>query len=151
MLPGLSVIATSNERVANFLREGSSCFCQNGEAALARMQKRYHLRQTRDIERVRQSGQSRRHSLAILLFHANNLEVSRFGFSASRHVGKAVVRNRARRLLREAIRLHLHQIQPGWDCLIIARHDTAAASFAEVESAILHLLQRAHMLQSGVV
>ncbi len=115
------------------------------------MQKRYHLRQTRDIERVRQSGQSRRHSLAILLFQANDQGVSRFGFSASHHVGKAVVRNRARRLLREAVRLHLHQIQPGWDCLIIARRDTAVASFAEVEAAILQLLERAHILHSSVV
>lgn len=109
------------------------------------MQKRYHLRQTRDIQRVRHAGQSRRHPLAILLFQANDQGVSRFGFSASHHVGRAVARNRAKRLLREAIRLHLHEIQPGWDCLVIARRETPAASFAEVEAAMLQLLQRAHM------
>ncbi len=110
------------------------------------MQKRYHLRHTRDIERVRQSGQSRRHPLAILLFQANDQGVSRFGFSASHYVGKAVTRNRARRLLREAVRLHVHQIKPGWDCMLIARRDTAAASFAEVEAAVLQLLERAQLL-----
>lgn len=110
------------------------------------MQKRYHLRHTRDIERVRQSGQSRRHPLAILLFQANDVGVSRFGFSASHHVGKAVARNRARRLLREAVRLHLDEIKPGWDCMLIARRDTVVASFAEVEAAVLQLLQRAQLL-----
>jgi ribonuclease P protein component len=74
--------------------------------------------------------------------------VSRFGFAASRRIGNAVERNRAKRLLREAVRLHLPEIVPGVDCLLIARRATPGASFHEVEAAVLMLLERADLLIS---
>lgn len=111
--------------------------------------KRFRLRRSADLERVRQQGQSWRHPLVILLVITNAETVSRFGFIASRRVGKATVRNRARRLLREALRCHLDEIRPGWDCLFIARPPIAQATFAEVEAAILQLLTRANLLASS--
>jgi ribonuclease P protein component len=110
------------------------------------MHKRHRLRHRRDIAQVRETGQSRRHPLAVLLFRANEQAVSRFAFSASQHVGKAVARNRAKRLLREAVRLHLAEIQAGWDCMFIARRQTATASLTDVEVAVLRLFERAQLL-----
>jgi len=72
--------------------------------------------------------------------------VSRFAFVASRRVGNAVVRNRVKRLLREAVRGHLDEIQPGWDCIWIARPQLSRASFAEVETAVLQLLKQSKLL-----
>ena len=110
--------------------------------------KRFRLRHSADLERVRQQGQNWRHPLVILLVITNAHSVSRFGLIASRRVGKATVRNRARRLLREALRGHLDEIRPGWDCLFIARPPIAQATFAEVEAAVLQLLARANLLTS---
>ncbi len=84
--------------------------------------------------------------MAILLVKSNDQNVSRFGFIASRRVGKATSRNRAKRLLREAIRRHLGTIELGWDCLLIARSQTTTASFDEVEVGVLQLLRRARLL-----
>ena len=109
------------------------------------LQKHYRLRRSADVKQVRQQGNSWRHPLTILLATKNDQDVSRFAVSASRGVGKAVVRNRARRLLREAVRRHLHEIENGWDCLLIARTTTPQASFAEVEAAVLRLLARARL------
>jgi len=111
--------------------------------------KRYRLRHSADLERVRQQGQSWRHPLVILLVITNAHSVSRFGLIASRRVGKATVRNRARRLLRETLRCHVDEIKPGWDCLFIARPPIAQATFAQVEAAVLQLLARANLLISA--
>lgn len=73
----------------------------------------------------------------------NGLPYCRFGFTASRHVGKAVARNRARRLMREAVRLNLQHIEPGWDLVFIARSAITGACFREVEAACTALLHRA--------
>jgi len=71
---------------------------------------------------------------------------SRFAFSASRRVGNAVSRNRAKRLLRAAVHSNLTEIEPGWDCLFIAREGASRASYGEVETAVNQLLSRARIL-----
>lgn len=115
------------------------------------LQTRYRLRRSGDVKRVKQQGKSWRHPLAVLLVTKSDQDVSRFAFTASRGVGKAVARNRAKRLLREAVRLHLGQVEAGWDCVFVARAATARASFADVETAVLSLLMRAHLLGDNKV
>ena len=111
--------------------------------------KRYRLRHAADIQHVQQYGQSWRHPLLILLVIANDAPLSRFGFLASRRVGTAVARNRAKRLLREAVRRHLAEIPPGWDLLLIARRQAATATFDEVETAVLQLFLQAQLLSEA--
>jgi ribonuclease P protein component len=61
-------------------------------------------------------------------------------------VGHAVSRNRAKRLLRAAVHSNLVEIDPGWDCLVIAREGTPHASYSEVETAVRRLLSRAKIV-----
>ena len=57
----------------------------------------------------------------------------RVGFTATKKVGGAVVRNRAKRRLREAARLTLSaDAAPGWDLVLIARDATAKRPFAQL-------------------
>ena len=109
--------------------------------------KQYRLRRSADLEKVRQSGRSWRHPLAILVARDNGQERSRFAFVASRRVGGAVQRNRAKRLLREAVRCRLADVAPGWDCIFIARAPLPQAAFEEVDTAVYQLLRRAKLLK----
>jgi ribonuclease P protein component len=109
--------------------------------------RQYRLRTATDIARLRRQGQPFHHRLAVLLIHKNEQPVSRVGFSVSKRVGGAVVRNRARRRLREAARLYMAHIQPGWDCLLIARPATAVADFNQLQTALRQLLQQAGLWQ----
>jgi ribonuclease P protein component len=120
---------------------------------------RFRLRRRSDVLRVRQTGRPYRHPLLILLVcnsaaggerstvnKSEHLLPSRFAFLASRRVGNAVTRNRARRVLREAVRKKLAVVAPGWDCVVIAREPTATAAFADIESALVELFRRARIL-----
>ena len=64
----------------------------------------------------------------------NGLDLSRYGFSVSRRIGKAVVRNRVKRILREVLRQT--PLQPGWDIIFIARSPAAGADYASLEKAV---------------
>jgi ribonuclease P protein component len=112
------------------------------------MQRRFRLRRPADFEQLRKNGRRWNHPLALLVVYQTDLPSSRFAFSASRRVGNAVARNRAKRLLREAVRSNLTSIPSGWDFLFVARSKTSETTFTEVEEAVIQLLKRANVLES---
>ena len=93
---------------------------------------------------VYKKGSSWTSSLLVMRVLPNGLDLSRYGFSVSRRVGKAVVRNRVKRLLREILRKT--SLEAGWDIIFIARLATAAADYASLEKAANDLLSRAQLL-----
>lgn len=88
------------------------------------------------------AGKSNRH--LIIKAVPNNLEISRFGFSVNKPLGKAVVRNRIKRLLKEIVRSQL--IKRGWDIVFIARYGAVEADFHQLKKAVVNLLIRADLL-----
>lgn len=106
----------------------------------------YRLRERERFQQIRREGKTRDDRLVVLVCLHNELLYSRFGFSASRRVGKAVVRNRARRLMRESARLQISQIHPGWDIVFIARSALARATFWQVDASCRKLLGQAGLL-----
>jgi ribonuclease P protein component len=77
---------------------------------------------------------------------ANGLAQSRCGFSVSKRVGSAVVRNRIRRRLREIVRAQWLDVPPGWDVVFAAREPVREANFSEMRDAVDTLLRRARLL-----
>ena len=107
------------------------------------MEQRIRLRHTRDVRRVYDEGRSWRHTLLVLVARPNGLDCSRVGVTASRRVGNAVARNRAKRLLREAARRLYTQLGAGWDVMLVARSSILKAKEPQVEKALAGLLRRA--------
>jgi ribonuclease P protein component len=83
----------------------------------------------------------------VLVANRNGLDKTRFAVTAGRSVGKAVQRNRAKRLIRAAIVPHQKSICPGWDLIFIARVTLIQASFLDVQDAIESLMMKAHLIQ----
>jgi ribonuclease P protein component len=74
---------------------------------------------------------------------------TRLGVVTSGKIGNAVVRNRARRLLRESFRLHQHELAQPVDLVLVARNSIAGKSFFEVEQDFLRALRKAKLLKTA--
>jgi ribonuclease P protein component len=98
---------------------------------------------------VRQTGASYAQPFFILCLLSNGLCLSRCGFTASRRVGNAVARNRARRRMREVVRLLWDLIEPGWDLVWVARPGINGADFADLQEAGARLVLRAGVLKAS--
>jgi ribonuclease P protein component len=112
------------------------------------MESRYRLRDNERFQRVRREGRSWSHALAVLCALPNGLQQSRFGFSVSKRIGGAVVRNKVKRRLREAARARQALVEPGYDLVFIARKPIAEAEYQQVDQAVDELLKRSGVLRS---
>ena len=121
------------------------------------MQRKFRLTRSEDFKRVRRSGKSYAHPLVVLIVQAHDQRSTlqsgsvdqprvKVGVAAGRTVGTAVVRNRAKRLLREAMRPLIPNIASGFDLILIARPGLVSAALDDTRRALLTLLQRAQIL-----
>ncbi len=97
---------------------------------------------------MRSEGRSWSHLLLVLCSLPNGLDYSRFGFSVSKRVGKAVIRNRVKRLLREAARARQALVEPGYDVVFVARKPISDADYPQVDRAVQQLLAQAGLLRA---
>lgn len=98
--------------------------------------KSQHLRSPSDFERV-YSLKCKMADGVLLVFAARNqTAVTRIGLSVSKKHGGAIVRNRLKRLLREAFRLTQHQIPKGFDLVVIPLAKDKASLLAYKESLV---------------
>jgi ribonuclease P protein component len=112
------------------------------------MQARHRLTGQVDFQRVRRTGTSYSHPLFILVVSASELPAVRLGVGASRSMGTAVRRNRAKRRLREAFRPLMPDLPGGWDLVVVARPALLEADWSALQAAARLLVKRAGLQRS---
>lgn len=107
------------------------------------------LKQTRDFARLKAQG--RRLARGCVLLNWAELSPagrSRLGVVAAKRIGNSVVRSRAKRLLRQAFRLHQHELRAPSEIVLVARDSIAGKAFADVERDYLAALRVAGLLKT---
>ena len=92
-------------------------------------------------------GKSAVNPCLALYCRRNNLGYSRLGLTVGVKLGKAVVRNRARRRLREIYRLNQEKLQSGWDIVLVARGRSVDGSYAAMNDSFLRQCGKLKLLR----
>ena len=83
----------------------------------------------------------------LVLYARKNREgINRVGITGSKKLGKAHIRNRTRRRIREVYRLNEEKFLPGWDIVVVARTKAVDAPFDKLTRSYLHLAKKAGIL-----
>lgn len=100
------------------------------------------VKKRRDFTRVYQKGKSVAAKDLVLCWRKTGLPEHRVGFTVSKKVGNAVVRNKVRRRLKEIARLRPELFVFGRDYIIIARRSAALISYREMEKELEYLAKK---------
>lgn len=105
------------------------------------------LKKNHEFRRLYQKGASAVAGSMVLYCRKNRLGHNRLGVTVSVKLGGAVVRNRARRRLREVYRLNSPRLAQGWDLILVARGRTLTASWKELNDSFLRLARKLGLLE----
>src|SRR5437660_7713385 len=105
-----------------------------------RFRQNERIRRRADFQHVYEHGVRIRSRYATLFVLANSLEVGRLGIAATRKLGGAVERNRAKRLIREVFRRN--KLAPGFDIVVIPKRELLDASLIALETEFRHIVER---------
>jgi ribonuclease P protein component len=102
------------------------------------------LNKPEQFKAVYNQGNTQVDRFLVLKSLPNRLEYFRYGISINKRVGKAVVRNRIKRKLKEILRLG--NLSAGWDIVLIVRNPAAESDYKQLEKSVVGLLSRANIL-----
>ena len=113
------------------------------------MKKTVSIKKNRDFKLLYRKGKSAVTPVLAMYARKTKHTTSRIGITVSTKVGKAVVRNRVRRRIREAYRKNEELFITGIDLVVVARHRASESSFSEIEKNLLRLAESLGMLSEG--
>ena len=100
------------------------------------------LKKRKDFTKTYKKGRSLNGRAVILCYRKTTRPYYRVGFTVSKKVGKAVVRNKVRRRLKEITRLNSEAFLPGYDYIFISRSKAKDTPFEKLRSDVLNLAKK---------
>ena len=104
----------------------------------------YRLKTKQDFDAAKKKGQITSGKLfSFVYLDRGDSEFSRFGFIVSIKISKrAVVRNRIKRLLREAVQANILNLKPGYDCVFLSKTALIGKRYDEVLGEVNLILEK---------
>lgn len=100
------------------------------------------IRNRREYQVVYSNGLKRVGKHVVIFVFPTGRQETRFGITVTRKIGKAVIRNRMKRILREVIRKNFREWKGGIDLIFVAKKEVIQASFHDIEDDIVGLLRK---------
>ncbi|MBQ6115774.1 MAG: ribonuclease P protein component [Oscillospiraceae bacterium] len=100
------------------------------------------VKENHEFRRIYRKGRSAVSACMVVYCQKNRQGRSRLGVTVSTKLGKAVVRNRVRRQLREIYRLHREEMKPGYDVIVVARVRAAHTAYQKLEASYLEAVRQ---------
>jgi len=102
-----------------------------------------------EFQRLYRRGESAAGAYFVLYVRRNGGNSNRLGITASKKVGGAVQRNRARRRLKELYRTNLHRLKKGYDIVIVARSSAVDIPYDALERAYFWAIRKVGILNDA--
>ncbi|MDD7511496.1 MAG: ribonuclease P protein component [Peptostreptococcaceae bacterium] len=109
------------------------------------------LRRKKDFDLIYRNGKSIGDRYIVLFYRKNGMKYSRTAFLASKKVGNSVKRNRARRLMKESLRLSDYKLVEGYDYIFIARNTINGVKCQDVSRSVASAVKRAEVIKGEKV
>lgn len=104
------------------------------------------LKKNWEFKRVYRNGRTVVSRNIVLYYCPNDKEYNRIGFSISKKVGKSVIRNRIRRVYKEAFKAVDKYLAKGYDFILIARKPAVDASFRQASKELYNLCRKGQIV-----
>ena len=114
------------------------------------MKRAVTLKENYEFRRLYQKGKSAVGGGMVIYCRKNRLGHNRLGVTVSVKLGHAVVRNRARRRLREVYRINGDRLSQGWDIILVGRSRTATMPWKDLNGTFLRLCGKMDLLRENV-
>ncbi len=107
------------------------------------------IKKDSEFRQVYKTGKSFANRLLVMYVVKNNLDINRVGFSVSKKIGKAVVRNKVKRRMRESFRLYSNEdnLKLGYDFVFIARMPISESDFISTQKSMMNLFKKGNIIR----
>jgi len=112
------------------------------------IRKKYRIKKNEEFQKVFQGGRSTANrQFVVYVLDKPEQPYFRIGLSVSKKIGKAVVRNRVKRYIRQVILEMKEELAAGKDYIVIARIPTAEMDYFEVKKSLIHVFRKAGVIR----
>nr|WP_300002712.1 ribonuclease P protein component [Tissierella sp.] len=111
------------------------------------MEKKFRIRKNMEFKNIYKTGKNYWNRNLVLYVKKNGLTETRVGYTITKKIGNAVVRNKIRRRMKEIVRLNFHNIKEGYDLVFIAKRSILNIPYQELEGSMIHIMSISKLLK----